>query len=167
MILLKLFFGAVSGLALIRFFFGSTPPIFPDFGEVSAMPSWRIWPALVGLAISLAIGLNIPRQRIGWVILAIIIAFVSATIGESHFGIFAGVFLGALTIGVFANLFSRITRGPGSVLMTCGILVLVPGSKVYAILNQWVSGETILPGQSGSTALMAFVSLKVYSPISA
>ena len=159
MTLFKLFFGAVSGIALTHFFFSSSPSLFPHISELSVMPPWRIYPALLGLAIALAIALNVPRQRIGWVILAIAISFSSATLGESHFGTFAGVFLGALSAGIFANLFSRITRGPGSIINTCGIIVLVPGSKVYSILNQWVSGETILPGQSGSTALMVFVSL--------
>ena len=159
MTLLKLFFGAVSGIALTRFFFDAVPQIFANVANLSEMPSWRVWPALLGLALSLGVGLNIPRRRVGWGVLAVLIAFTSATLGEKHFGMFAGVFLGALAVGLYANLFARLTRGPGSVLMTYGVIVLVPGSKVYSILNQWVSGETILPSQSGSTALMAFVAL--------
>lgn len=159
MTLLKLFFGAVSGIALTRFFFDAVPQVFANLVSLSDLPSWRVWPALFGLALSLGIGLNIPRRKVGWGFLSVFIAFSCATLGESHFGVFAGVFLGALAVGLYANLFSRLTRGPGSILMTYGIIVLVPGSKVYSILNQWVSGETILPSQSGSTALMAFVSL--------
>lgn len=159
MTLLKLFFGAVSGIALTRFYFDAVPQIFGGIASLPDMPSWRVWPALIGLALSLGVGLNIPRQRIGWGILAVLIAFTSAILGEQWFGVYAGVFLGALAVGLYANLFSRLTRGPGSVLLTYGVIVLVPGSKVYSILNQWVSGETILPSQSGSTALMAFVSL--------
>ncbi|MFT6862568.1 MAG: uncharacterized membrane protein YjjP (DUF1212 family) [Akkermansiaceae bacterium] len=159
MTLLKLFFGAVSGIAITRFFFEAVPGVFEQLNELADMPSWRVWPALIGLSLSLGIGLNIPRRRVGWGILAVLIAFSSATLGEKTFGVFAGVFLGALAVGLYANLFSRLTRGPGSILMTYGVIVLVPGSKVYSILNQWVSGETILPSQSGSTALMAFVSL--------
>lgn len=159
MTLLKLFFGAVSGIAFTRFFFDEIPGIFGAHETLPDLPAWRVWPALIGLAISLGIGLNIPRKRLGWGILAVLIAFSSATLGESLFGMFAGVFLGALAVGLYANLFSRMTRGPGSILMTYGVIVLVPGSKVYSILNHWVSGETILPVQSGSTALMAFVAL--------
>ena len=43
--------------------------------------------------------------------------------------------------------------------MTQGIILLVPGSKVYSILNHWVSGESILPAESAAKALMAFVAL--------
>ena len=78
----------------------------------------------------------------------------------NHSNAFNAMFIGALTVGIFSNLYSRITRGPGSILMTQGIILLVPGSKTYMILNQWVSGETILPGaQSGNQALMVFVAL--------
>lgn len=159
MILLKLFFGAASGIALTRFFFDSVPQLFTHLPQLSDMPSWRVWPALIALALSLGIALNIHLRRLGWPVLALLIAYSSATLGERTFGTFAGIFLGSLVIGVFANLFSRMTRGPGSVILTCGIIVLVPGSNVFSILNQWVSGESILPGQSASTALMAFVSL--------
>jgi uncharacterized membrane protein YjjP (DUF1212 family) len=159
MTLLKLFFGALSGIAITRFASASIPRLIDPGMVLQDLPAWRIWPALIGLALSLGIGLNLPPQRIGWGVLAVIIAFTSAMIGEIHFGMFAGVFLGALSVGLYANLFSRIMRGPGSILMTCGIIVLVPGSKVYSILNEWVSGETIIPSQSGSTAVMAFMAL--------
>ncbi len=159
MMLLKLFFGAVSGIAITRFFFDAVPGMFSGIPPLADLPSWRVWPALIGLSLSLGIGLNMPRRRMGWGILAILIAFASATLGERWFGVFAGVFMGSLAVGLYANLFSRLTRGPGFVLLTFGVIVLVPGSKVYSILNEWVSGETILPSQSGSTALMAFVSL--------
>ena len=43
--------------------------------------------------------------------------------------------------------------------MTYGIILLVPGSKIYSLLNHWVSGETMLPNESGGKALMALVSL--------
>ncbi len=159
MTLLKLFFGAASGIALTRFFFDAVPQIFAHLGPLPDMPSWRVWLALLGFGLSIAIGLNIPFRRIGWCLLSVLTAYTFATLGETNFGVFAGVFLGALATGIIANLFSRILRGPSSVLITCGILVIVPGSKVFSILNEWVSGESILPGQSGSTALMAFVSL--------
>ena len=93
-----------------------------------------------------------------WGILAAFIAFGFSKWGELQFGIFPGLFIGALAVGIYSNLFARITRGPGSILMTQGIILLVPGSKIYSILNHWVLGET-LPGESGGKALMAFVTL--------
>ena len=94
-----------------------------------------------------------------WGILGALIAFTSSKLGEAGFGMYAGMFLGAFALGIYSNLFARLTRGPGSILMIQGIILLVPGSKVYSILNHWVSGEAILPADSASKALVAFVSL--------
>ena len=70
------------------------------------------------------------------------------------------MFLGALAVGLFSNFYSMILRGPGSILMTQGIILPVPGSKTYMILNHWVSGADILPGaSSGNHALMVFIAL--------
>jgi hypothetical protein len=44
--------------------------------------------------------------------------------------------------------------------MMQGIVLLVPGSRTYMILNEWVSGASILPGTSGGhQALMIFLCL--------
>ena len=113
-----------------------------------------------GLSLGLGIAFNIPRRKLLWGLLSAAIAFGAASIGETWFGIYGGMFIGALAVGLFGNLYSRITRGPGSILMTQGIFLLVPGSKTYKILNHWVSGENILPGASGGDrALMVFIAL--------
>jgi uncharacterized membrane protein YjjB (DUF3815 family) len=158
MLLLKLFFGAVSGMAVAKFVFPADVAMLPS---LAPMPDWKTWPAVAGLSMGLGIALNIPQRKILWGLLSAAIAFGSARIGEAWFGMYAGMFIGALTVGLFSNLYSRITRGPGSILMTQGIVLLVPGSRTYMILNHWVSGgETILPGAtSGNQALMVFLAL--------
>jgi uncharacterized membrane protein YjjB (DUF3815 family) len=63
-------------------------------------------------------------------------------------------------VGLYSNLFARIARAPSSVLSTQGIILLVPGSTTYMLLNEWVSGTQVIAGtQSSSQALMMFVSL--------
>ena len=124
------------------------------------LPVWKTWPALAGLSLGLGIAFNIPRRKLLWGLLSAAIAFGAASIGEAWFCIYGGMFIGTLAVGLFGNLYSRITRGPGSILMTQGIVLLVPGSKTYMILNHWVSGENILPGASGGDrALMVFIAL--------
>ncbi|MES2659658.1 MAG: threonine/serine exporter family protein [Verrucomicrobiota bacterium] len=157
MLLLKLFFGAISGTAVANFLFhgnGAAASFLPS------LPDWKTWPAVAGLSLGLGIAFNIPRRKLSWGLLSAAIAFMAASIGESWFGMYAGMFIGALTVGLFSNLYSRIARGPGSILMTQGIVLLVPGSKTYMILNRWVSGADILPGaSSGNQALMVFIAL--------
>ena len=157
MLLVKLFFGAISGMAVANFLFhgdGSATAYLPLF------PAWKTWPALAGLSFGLGIAFNIPHRKMLWGLLSAAIAFGAASIGEAWFGMYAGMFIGALAVGLFSNLYTRVTRGPGSILMTQGIVLLVPGSKTYMILNHWVSGENILPGaSSGNQALMVFIAL--------
>lgn len=157
MLLLKLFFGAVSGVAVAHF-------LIPGDAAMNSLlpllPDWKTWPAVAGLSLGLGIAFNIPRRKMLWGLLSAAIAFGAARAGEAYFGMFAGMFIGALTVGLFSNLYTRITRGPGSILMTQGIVLLVPGSRTYMILNHWVSGETILPStSSGNQALMVFIAL--------
>ncbi|MFC7335627.1 threonine/serine exporter ThrE family protein [Haloferula chungangensis] len=156
MTLLKLFFGALSGVALSSFLF-TNPPILalsmPD------LPEWRIWVAVVVLSFGLGIAFDIPWKKMPWGLLAAIIAFVSSRVTQSFSTIPAGVFIGALSVGLFSNLFARITKGPGSILTIYGIILLVPGSKIYLLLNHWLSGESLFPYENGGKALMALVSL--------
>ena len=157
MLLLKLFFGAISGMAVADFLFRGHAGVTVC---MAMLPEWKTWPALAGLSLGLGIAFNIPRRKLLWGLLSAAIAFAAASVGEAWFGMYAGMFTGALAVGLFSNLYSRITRGPGSILMTQGIVLLVPGSKTYMILNHWVSGKYILPGSSsGNQALMVFIAL--------
>lgn len=157
MSLLKLFFGAISGMAVVSFLWAAR---VQEQWSLGVMPDWRVWPAVAGLSLGLGIAFNIPARKMGWGLLSAAIAYVTASVGSSWFGMYAGMFIGALAVGLYSNLFSRITRGPGSILMTHGIILLVPGSRTYMILNHWVSGEDILPGPGGANqALMVFVAL--------
>ena len=156
MTLLKLFFGTLAGIAVVNFI--SPVPSEPSL-LLCPTPDWRIWPALIGLAISLGIAFKIPRNKWALGVVSVFIAFGAAKLGGHLFGMYAGMFLGALSVGLFSNLFARLTNGPCSILLIQGIIVLVPGSKVYSILNHWVSGEAILPSESGGRALIAFVAL--------
>lgn len=155
--LLKLFFGAAAGIAGAGLLFGEAAEaawIWPN------LPAWKTWPALAGLSLALSVAFNIPRRKLGWGLLTALIAFSAARLGEAWLGMHAGMFLGALAAGLFSNLYSRMTGGPGSILSTLGIIPLVPGSRTYMILNHWISGETVLPGtSSGNQAVMVFIAL--------
>lgn len=157
MLLLKLFFGALAGIAVAGFVFRGNAA---GITFLPPLPDWKTWPALAGLSLGLGIAMNIPPRKMLWGLLSAVIAFVAARTGEIWIGMHAGMFTGSLAVGLYSNLYSRVTRGPGSILMTQGIVLLVPGSKTYMILNHWVSGENILPGaSSGNQALMVFIAL--------
>ena len=115
MLLLKLFFGAVSGVAVAHFLIPGDAAINSSLPLLS---DWKTWPAVAGLSLGLGIAFNIPRRKMLWGLLSAAIAFASARAGEAYFGMYAGMFIGALIGGLFSNLYTRTTRGPGSILMT-------------------------------------------------
>jgi uncharacterized membrane protein YjjP (DUF1212 family) len=158
--LLKLFFGSVSGTAVASVL-APHLPFTPATGlDLPPLSDLKTWPAVLGLSLGLGVAFNIPARKLGAGLLSAALAFLVAGWGTAKFGMFAGMFLGALAVGLYANLFSRITRGPSSIPMMQGIVLLVPGSRTYMILNEWVSGTAILPGtSSGHQALMIFLCL--------
>ena len=154
--LLLLLFGAIMGISVALLLWKSTGPTSAPM----QMVSWKTWPAVLLLSLSLSIAFNIPVRKCIWGIIACCIAYAAASVGGHAFGVVAGMFLGSLAVGLFSNAFARFAKAPSSVLSTQGIILLVPGSTTYLILNQWVNGTPLLSGsESGSQALMLFVSL--------
>jgi len=156
MLLFKIFFGAALGMAVARLFW----EVSPVTALPAILPAWKTGPALLGLSLGLTVAFNIPWRKAGWGLISAVIAFAVAEAGTARFDMIAGVFLGAMAVGLYSNLFARLTKAPSSVLVTQGIVLLVPGSKTFMILNSWVSGQDILPGVSSlSQALMTFIAL--------
>ena len=160
MLLFKLYFGAVLGITVGGLLWGNSMNVIEG---INNMPKGKTWFALFVLLLSLSVAFNIRMRQAHWGILSGLIAFSVSMFGEKHLGMAAGMFLGAFATGLYSNLFAIITKKPASIVQIQGIVLLVPGSKTYMILNDWVSGEQILThsASSGSQAFMIFISLLV------
>lgn len=155
MSLLLLLFGAIMGVSTASLLWSNDVTTAP----LLLHPA-KTWPAVIVLSLSLTIAFNIPYRKCLWGFFACIVAFAAAKSAGQVFGMITGMFLGSLAVGLFSNFFARLTKAPASVLSTQGIILLVPGSTTYMILNQWVIGTRMLPGaETSSQALMMFVSL--------
>ena len=154
--LLLLLFGAIMGVSTAALLWPATAAT----SAPAAMMAGKNWPAVILLSLSLTVAFHIPWRKAVWGMLSCAIAFfVSQRVGQS-FGMIAGMFIGALGVGLYSNAFARIAKAPSSVISTQGIILLVPGSTTYMILNQWIVGTQILPSANiGSQALMLFVAL--------
>lgn len=155
MILFKLYFGAVLGMALGQKVFGDiefvAPPITPD---------WTSWAAVTTLSISLVILFRARPKDAPWGVISGYIAYAASIWGAIHLGPALGAFVGAFALGVYSNIFSRIMKLPSSIVKLLGLVVLVPGSKVYMGLNTAVSGNVMLNATDvGSQAFLIFMSL--------
>lgn len=155
MVLFKLYFGAVLGMALGKLMWGEVVFIPPEM-----MPVWTSWLAVTTLSISLVILFKVRLKDAPWGMISGYISFGFSIWATSYLGIALGAFVGAFALGIYSNLFSRIMNLPSSIVRLLGLVVLVPGSKVYIGLNSLVSGQQMLDvADLGSQTFLIFMSL--------
>ncbi|MCE2595806.1 threonine/serine exporter family protein [Motilimonas cestriensis] len=155
MVLFKLYFGAVLGMALGALCWGQA--IHP---QPEVMPFWTKWLGVLLLSVGLAVVFKVRSKDIVWGVLAGVIAYAASFLGSYYLGEALGPFLGAFAVGVYGNLYARWTRSPASVVLLQGIVLLVPGSKTYISLNSLVLGESIVNVPNlGSQTFLIFMSL--------
>ncbi len=155
MVLFKIYFGAVLGMTMGKILWGEVAFIPP--GE---MKLWSVWAAVTILSISLVILFKVRIKEAPWGIISGYISFGVSVWAGSYLGVALGAFVGAFALGLYSNLFSRIMNLPSSIVRLLGLVVLVPGSKVYIGLNSLVLGEQILNVSNlGSQTFLIFMSL--------
>ena len=142
-------------MAIGRAVFGEAIFIDPD-----PLPRWASWSAVPILSMALVIIFKARLKDSPWGVLAGIVAFFSAMLGGIYLGDSIGIFFGALTVGIYSNLYARWMKAPASIALLQGIVILVPGSKTYIGLNALISGETMLnQAHIGSQIFLIFMSL--------
>ena len=155
MILFKIYFGGVLGIALGKLLWGEVA-----FVEPATTPTWTSWLAVTILSFSLVILFKLRKKDAPWGIISGYIAFGASIIGADYLGVALSAFVGAFALGIYSNIFSRVMQLPSSIVKLLGLVVLVPGSKVYIGLNHAVSGQTMLNATDiGSQAFLIFMSL--------
>lgn len=155
MVLFKIYFGGVLGIALGDKLWGTV-----DFIKPTTTPDWTSWAAVTILSISLVILFRARIKDAPWGIISGFVAFGASIIGGMYLGVALGAFVGAFALGIYSNIFSRLMKLPSSIVKLLGLVVLVPGSKVYIGLNSAVSGQNILNVTDiGSQAFLIFMSL--------
>ena len=164
MSLFKLYFGAVLGVSIARL-------LWPDIVSVSSAnaPLWTSWLAVTVLGLSLVVLFKMRIKDIPWGMLSGYIAYSATMWGSLYLGAALGGFIGAFALGIYSNLFSRIRHLPSTIVMLLGLVMLVPGSKIYIGLNTAVSGENILNttdiGAQSFLILMSLVAGLIFADV--
>ncbi len=155
MTLFKLYFGAILGMTVGGLFWGQV-----DIVETTMVPVWTSWLAVFILSLSLVVIFKARPRHALWGILSGFIAHATSVWAAAYVGVALGAFAGAFAIGIYSNLFARFLKAPATVVMLQGLVVLVPGSKVYMGLNSLVTGNQIVQAdQLGSQTFLIFMSL--------
>lgn len=155
MVLFKLYFGTVLGAALGVQLWGVVSPL-----DAPAVPDVLVWPAVLLLSCCLAVVFKTQWRDAPWGVASGLLAFAVSDYLRPELGLALAAFAGAFAVGIYANLFARWRNAPAVLVTLQGIVILVPGSKVYVGLNAAVSGQQILPAdQIGVQSFMLFMSL--------
>jgi uncharacterized membrane protein YjjP (DUF1212 family) len=164
MSLFKLYFGAILGVALAALLWGEQ-----WFIPNQNAPAWTLWLAITLLALSLSVLFKTRKRDVVWGVIAGYIAY-GVTLWAGHYlGVALGAFVGAFALGLYSNVFSRITGLPASIVMLLGLVMLVPGSKVYVGLSAMISGQNMLNtpdlGAQSFLIFMALVAGLIFSDV--
>ncbi len=155
MVLFKLYFGAVLGMAFGALIWGQV-----DLQSSFVSTWWIKWLGVVLLSLGLSVVFKVRAKDLPWGILSGVIAYAAAFAGSAYLGEALGPFVGAFIVGVYANLFAKLTKSPASVVLLQGIVLLVPGSKAYISLNSLVLGESMVSIPNiGSQTFLIFMSI--------
>jgi uncharacterized membrane protein YjjP (DUF1212 family) len=164
MLLFKLYFGALLGIAIGFALFGVV-----DFVKPPPISRHFAWLA-VGILVSSLIVLFKSRGKYTlWSLAAGFIAYGVSITGATLFDYTMGAFLGAFAVGLYSNLFTRLANAPAVIVAMHGLIVLVPGSKTYIGLNSLISGQDFVVsdrvGQQTFLILMALVAGLIFANV--
>ncbi len=156
-VLLKLTFGTILAAQLVALL-GWQP--LSNSG-LPALPSWMSIAMLVPGALALAILFKTHIRDVPIAMLSVFLGFgvmkaCSLVPGLSGGDIPIGTFLAAFAVTSVANLYARLFNRPGALIRVPGIILLVPGSLGFQILN---TAMTAGPGQRMAIAIPLLAAL--------
>ena len=155
MTLFKLYFGTVLGLTIGKLLLPQVDYIAPI-----AVPGWTAWLAIVILSATLVVMFKSRLKDAPWGILSGFLAYTSTLLASNYLDVSLSAFVGAFVIGVYSNLFARWMKAPALIVSLQGVVLLVPGSKVYIGLNTMISGQNMAGDNPiGPQTFLIFMSL--------
>lgn len=134
LVTIKLFAGAVIGTALAHLAFGMPQP--PQVTDVS-LGVLFIFIAILLVGVALVFQ-NRP-QDFGWVIACGLVTYAALTLGNQA-GVWQGALAGGIAVGLFANVWARMTHLPAHVTKLPAVMVLMPGVVAYIGIFDAASG---------------------------
>lgn len=107
------------------------------------LPAWSEWLAVVASAVAMVVIVGAAPRAAGWIIVATLTGFVGARTGTSLLGPELGVLVGAFALGALVNVYARVLRRPGQVILVPAVLLLVPGSVGFRGISSMLHRNTL------------------------
>lgn len=148
LVTIKLFVGAVLGSAAALLIFGEPPPA--ESVEVSLIVLFTFVAILLA---GIGIVFQIRNEDFFWMVLCGLVAYAALTVGNQA-GIWQGALLGGLALGLFSNIWARVTHRPSQIVGTAAVMVLMPGVIAYiGVFDAAGSGVAALGAATGDVLL--------------
>jgi uncharacterized membrane protein YjjP (DUF1212 family) len=136
-LLLGIAFGIALGTKIATISFGTIPST-----AVQRLPDWTMLVSLLVSPLAFVVLLKAEARDAGWIVLAGVLSFGGARLGQQALGPELGAFGGALVTGFFSNWYARVTDRPAQITMVPGLLLLVPGSVGLQAMASFVDSKT-------------------------
>ncbi|ANQ51666.1 threonine/serine exporter family protein [Flammeovirga sp. MY04] len=157
MIFLKLFIGVYLGMSLGTFFFNLSPDVY-----INEIPKWMHFIALPALSAGLGVVFNTKFKDLLIGLFLAVIAFWGPMIFQENIGWIFGTFISAFLITFLSILLSKWKNVPPSVYLLQGIVILVPGSRLFMGLSNQFNNDPIIDNPSiGTSGLLMFCAIVV------
>lgn len=128
-------------------------------GQPKSLPEWTLWIALVVSPLALGVLYRARPRDLGWVLLACVVAFLGARFGSSLLGQELGICIGAFSIGLVGNLFTRLASRPAVIPLVPGLTMLVPGSVGFKSLSEFLDQDVVSGVGAGFRMVLIAVAL--------
>lgn len=124
-----------------------------------ALPAWTEIVALVLAPLALTVLFRARLRDAGWILAAAVLSFFAAREAAARFGPEVGTFLAAVVLGVAGNAWGRRLNRPSAVILTPGILMIVPGSIGIRSVSSLIQHDVVAGAAFGITLALAGIAL--------
>ena len=138
MTVLMLFIGVLfgSGIAQHLFDIDSLQQVVPP-----AMPVWLPPLSIVIAGLGVGVLFNNSRRDLPWAVVAVCLPYLAMKFGLENLERAPSLFLSAVIVALFGNMFARAFDRPALTVLMPGILILVPGATSFLSITDIAGGN--------------------------
>ncbi len=134
-------------------------PVSASAPASAPLPDGAVWVAAVVAALCLLVLFRARWRDAPWILASALLALACARLGAGVMEPPAPAFLGGLGVGLFGNLYARLSRRPSLVPVVPGIMLLVPGSVGFVALQAMLQQDVVAGLETAFAAVLSAVAL--------